>query len=111
MKHVGRWVAGSAFAALVLFNLISGLTSGGPAPITHKATNPHDVRLHAATAYSGGMVALFAEVREGPDVGFTELPGGTRCTRIDGPYRLADMTFYRLNCGGTIGYVNEKLIK
>lgn len=44
-----------------------------------------------------------------------QYPDGTRCTRLRGPTDASvdgiSMSFYRLNCNGTRGYVNTKWVR
>ncbi len=61
------------------------------------------------------IVQMFDALRDGPDTLVTEFPSRLRCTRVDDKtYKFGSgdtiMFFDKLNCNGTIGFVNEKWI-
>lgn len=60
-------------------------------------------------------VQMFALLRDGPDVGVSTVPNGTRCTRVDDiTYKSGGdqhpMYFYKLTCAGHTGYINTQWV-
>lgn len=71
-------------------------------------TAPNSVTLRAAPGNTN--VQMFDELRDGLDVKVTTFPDGMKCTKASDLLRYGygdtAMFFYKLNCGGTLGYVN-----
>jgi hypothetical protein len=120
------WIEAVRVAAFVVLTIISilGATANQDAVTARNAQNqPSDVpvvpnagemhvTLDANPRYIN--VQLFNGVQATSKVVAT-LPVGTQCTALETPHSTTlqgiAMTFYHLDCGGTVGYVNARWVR
>ena len=92
------------FGGFLAFGLLSARYA-----TTHPTQSSRLVILRAA----GDTVQMFDSM--GADATLVrQFSSGTTCTLLNGPTRATvagiSMQFYKLNCGGTAGYVNAKWV-
>lgn len=72
-----------------------------------------DVTLRAASGNS--QVQMFDVLKDGPNLNVTTFRDGYQCSKIGDLIRFGEgntaMFFYKLECGGRIGYVNADWVR
>lgn len=103
---------GRIFAVLLVLLVGANVISGFFFPGNNSARSSSHVTLRSAPG--NGTVQMLSELRDDPDVRVTTFGDGMGCTKVSDLLRYGNgdtaMFFYRLNCGGTIGYVNADWI-
>jgi hypothetical protein len=111
-KIVAAMLAGFILLSIANFFLFSS-DRAIPATSEPLASPLGVVTLHATPGNT--VVQMFASIAPDPNLVVTEFRDGTQCDLLDGPivYTPKDtrMTFYKLNCNGTIGYVNTEQVE
>jgi hypothetical protein len=101
-KKIALWAI--AIVVIYAFMFIAAPAIPGP---------NKQVRLRAIAGNS--TVQMFDRLSDDPDVKVTTFPNGRGCTKVSDLLKYGNgpttMYFYKLNCNGTVGYVNADWVR